>query len=67
MHSESLKIHDVAIELYRGNGVQSSLDFEVKHRAIIEMFGRYPHRNVILNRVSTNEETEFLKLPNSGF
>jgi uncharacterized protein (DUF924 family) len=67
MHSESLRIHDVAVELFKGNGIQSNLDFEIKHRYIIEKFGRYPHRNAILNRVSSVEEVEFLKQPNSAF
>ena len=67
MHSESLKIHDVAVLLYKSNGIQSNLDFEIKHKDIIEKFGRYPHRNIILNRASTPEEIEFLKQPNSSF
>jgi uncharacterized protein (DUF924 family) len=67
MHSESLAIHDVAIALYTDNGIQSNLDFEVKHRDIIAKFGRYPHRNSILDRASTAEEIEFLKQPNSSF
>jgi uncharacterized protein (DUF924 family) len=67
MHSESLKIHEVATDLFRQNGIESSLDFELKHKSIIERFGRYPHRNGILGRASTEEEIEFLKLPGSGF
>ena len=67
MHSESLKIHEVAMELYRKNGIQGNLDFEIKHKQIIERFGRYPHRNAILGRQSTEEEIEFLKQPGSGF
>jgi len=67
MHSESLKIHDVAVELYKNNGVQSKLEIEMKHRNIIEKFGRYPHRNAILNRTSTDDEIEFLKQPGSSF
>ena len=67
MHSESLKIHAVALELYRKNGIQSNLDFEIRHKQIIERFGRYPHRNGILGRQSTAEEIEFLKQPGSGF
>ncbi|EPL1991423.1 DUF924 family protein, partial [Acinetobacter baumannii] len=38
-----------------------------KHKVIIDRFGRYPHRNAILGRVSTPEETEFLLEPNSSF
>lgn len=67
MHSESLKIHEVATDLFRENGIQSSLDFELKHKTILERFGRYPHRNSILGRTSTAEEVAFLKLPGSGF
>lgn len=67
MHSESLKIHEAAIELFKKNGIKNNLDFEVKHKFIIERFGRYPHRNSILGRVSTVEEIEFLKTPGSGF
>lgn len=67
MHSESVKIHEVAVELFRKNGIQSNLDFELKHKAIIERFGRYPHRNAILGRESTQEEIEFLKQPGSSF
>jgi uncharacterized protein (DUF924 family) len=67
MHSESLKIHEVALQLYRNNGIQNNLDFEIRHKRIIERFGRYPHRNDILRRPSTDEEIEFLKQPGSGF
>ncbi len=67
MHSESLKIHEVAVDLFERNGIQGSLDFELKHKGIIEKFGRYPHRNDVLGRVSTAAEIEFLKLPGSGF
>lgn len=67
MHSESLKMHDIAVELYKNLGIESSLDFEIKHRDIIVKYGRYPHRNVILNRASTDEEIAFLKQENSSF
>ena len=67
MHSESLKIHAVAMDLYQRNGIQSNLDFEIRHKQIIERFGRYPHRNGILGRSSTEEELEFLQQPGSGF
>jgi uncharacterized protein (DUF924 family) len=67
MHSESLKIHEIAVDLFRRNGIKGNLDFEMKHKAIIERFGRYPHRNSILGRTSTEEEIEFLKQPGSGF
>jgi len=67
MHSESLLIHEVAERLFSDLGIASSLDFELKHKAIIEQFGRYPHRNKILNRTSNAAEIEFLTQPNSSF
>ncbi len=67
MHSESLVIHEKAVTLYQANGIASNLEFERKHKDIIERFGRYPHRNIILNRQSTDEEILFLTQPNSSF
>ena len=67
MHSESLAVHDAAVQLFTGNGIQGNLDFELKHKAIIERFGRYPHRNAILGRTSTAEELAFLSQPGSSF
>ena len=67
MHSESLQIHEVAMELFKKNNLQSNLDYEIKHKAIIERFGRYPHRNKVLGRESTAEELEFLQQPGSSF
>ena len=67
MHSESKKIHESAESLYRENGLQNNYEFELRHKAIIDRFGRYPHRNEILGRTSSPEEIEFLKQPGSGF
>ena len=67
MHSESLAIHEIAVELFRKNGIESNLDFEFKHKKIIEKFGRYPHRNALLGRKSTPEEVSFLTQAGSSF
>lgn len=67
MHSESLEIHQRAIELFSAPGLESNLDFERRHKAIIDRFGRYPHRNLALGRKSTAEERSFLEQPGSGF
>ncbi|MDA8793799.1 DUF924 domain-containing protein [Bacteriovoracaceae bacterium] len=67
MHSESLVIHDYAVDLYTKLGSAESLKFETSHRDIIVKFGRYPHRNEILGRDSTAEEIEFLQNPGSSF
>jgi uncharacterized protein (DUF924 family) len=67
MHSESAAIHDVALTLFDAPGLENNLDFEHKHKAIIDRFGRYPHRNAVLGRVSTPEEVAFLATPGSSF
>ena len=67
MHSESPLIHAQAIKLFALPGLESNLDFELRHQAIIARFGRYPHRNAVLGRVSTAEETAFLNQPGSSF
>ena len=66
MHSESLVIHEKAVELFTRNGIASNLDFEMQHKAVIEQFGRYPHRNRSLGRESTPAEIEFME-QNPGF
>lgn len=67
MHSESRKVHGVAEQLYAEPGLEDNYVFELKHKVIIDRFGRYPHRNAILNRVSTEEEKAFLAQPGSSF
>lgn len=67
MHSESLAIHNIAIDLFKNNGIESNINFEISHKKIIEKFGRYPHRNDILGRQSTAKEKAFLSQPNSSF
>ena len=67
MHSESAVIHEEAVVLYEAYGNEGNLDFELRHKAIIDRFGRYPHRNEILGRDSTAEEVEFLSQPGSSF
>lgn len=67
MHSESVLIHRRAVELFSEPGLEGNLEFELKHKAIIDRFGRYPHRNAVLGRTSSPEETVFLKQPGSSF
>ncbi len=67
MHSESAAVHDVAMQLFSIPGLEKELAFEKQHRDIILRFGRYPHRNDILGRNSSDEELEFLAQPGSSF
>jgi uncharacterized protein (DUF924 family) len=64
MHSESRAIHEQALLLFTADG---DPDYELRHKAIIDRFGRFPHRNAVLGRTSTPEELEFLKTPGSSF
>ena len=67
MHSESPKIHEWTLELFKKPGLEWQLEFEVKHKVIIDRFGRYPHRNETLGRQSTPEELRFLQESDSSF
>ena len=67
MHSESPAIHMLAVALFSQPGMADNLAFELRHKAIIDRFGRYPHRNALLGRVSTPEEIAFLQTPGSSF
>jgi len=67
MHSEATIIHQQAVMLFEKIGNPDNLNFELRHQEIISRFGRYPHRNDILERISTVEEVEFLQQPGSGF
>lgn len=67
MHSESALIHEQAVMLFNSPGLENSYEFELQHKAIIDRFGRYPHRNELMGRESTAEELAFLQEPNSSF
>ncbi|HDZ56831.1 MAG TPA: DUF924 domain-containing protein [Pseudomonas xinjiangensis] len=67
MHSESLVIHEQAMRLFATQGLEDNLRFEQRHLDILQRFGRYPHRNAALGRVSTSEEVAFLREPGSSF
>ena len=71
MHSETLTDqHDSVLlfqQLAQERDYLNSVTYAVRHRHIIERFGRFPHRNPILGRPSTPEETEFLTQPGPSF
>ncbi|MEQ8395250.1 DUF924 family protein [Thalassobaculum sp.] len=66
-HSEDLADQLMCDALFRALGDAELIDYGVRHRVIIERFGRFPHRNAALGRTSTAEELEFLTQPNSSF
>lgn len=67
MHSESALVHTQAVALFSQPGMEDNLDFELRHKAIIDRFGRFPHRNAILGRTSSAQELAFLREPGSSF
>ena len=67
MHSESALVHAQAVELFSQPGLEDTLRFELRHKEIIDRFGRYPHRNALLGRASSPEELAFLTEPGSAF
>lgn len=66
-HSELLADQHRAVELIAALGDAEYTRYAEAHRAVIERFGRFPHRNAILGRSSTPEETAFLATPGSSF
>jgi len=71
-HAEGLAMQDEAIRLFtklvnEAPEHADMLDYAHRHRAVIERFGRFPHRNEALGRQSTAEELAFVKQPGSGF
>lgn len=60
MHSENMQHQNLAVEMYERHDLTQNLDFARHHREIIRKFARFPHRNAILDRESSDEEREYL-------
>ena len=60
-HSENMDDQNRAVELCQALGDESYLKYAIAHRRVISRFGRFPHRNKVLGRLSTVAEIEFLK------
>lgn len=82
MHAEDREIQELSVAAFaalrdeaRADGApeavqklsNAALDYAERHAAIVDRFGRYPHRNLILDRTSSPEEVEFLQQPGSSF
>ena len=63
MHSELMAEQDLSVKLYQENQFAENLKFARHHRDIVKRFGRFPHRNKILGRISTEEEKIYLQSP----
>lgn len=66
-HSEDVGDQAKSVALFEALGDDFYLSFAVAHRDIVARFGRFPHRNAVLGRTSTAEETAFLQQPGSSF
>jgi uncharacterized protein (DUF924 family) len=71
-HAEGLAMQDEAVRLFTrlteaAPGEREQLDYARRHQAVIQRFGRFPHRNRALGRRSTSEEAAFLEQPGSSF
>jgi uncharacterized protein (DUF924 family) len=76
-HSEDIADQDLGIFLFAEDALSAPeswkerarvyLDFAARHRDLIRKFGRFPHRNVMLGRSSTEEEEAFLRTSGRGY
>jgi uncharacterized protein (DUF924 family) len=77
-HAEDLAVQEESVRLFvalaaeaqggpHAEAIAGALDYARRHEAVIRRFGRFPHRNEVLGRVSTAEEVEFLRQPGSRF
>jgi uncharacterized protein (DUF924 family) len=67
MHSEDIAVQEASLPLFERHTSERVVEYAIRHRDIIKRFGRYPHRNIILGRQSTEEELRFLASPGSSF
>ena len=65
MHSEVLEEQDLSVKLFSESGLSENIKFAKHHRELIRKYGRFPHRNKILGRESTEEEITYLQSPNA--
>ena len=66
-HSEDPAVQARSVDLFAALRNEDTLGYALRHKEIIDRFGRFPHRNEVLGRESTPEEIEFLKEPDSSF
>jgi len=65
MHSENIDDQNMSVELFEQAGLKENLRFAKHHRDIIKQYGRFPHRNIILQRESSKAETDYLSSENA--
>lgn len=66
-HAENLAEQDRSVALFHALGLDEQIDYAIRHHALIATYGRFPHRNAMLGRVSTEAEKDYLAQPGAGF
>jgi uncharacterized protein (DUF924 family) len=66
-HSEAIEDQERSVTLFTALGDPTGLDYAIRHRDVIQTYGRFPHRNHILRRENTAAETAYLAQPGAGF
>lgn len=73
-HSESLADQELSVALFEGlrhdprlGGPDGAVDYAWRHHEVIRRFGRFPHRNAVLGRADSPEESAYLAQPGAGF
>ncbi|MEM9187827.1 MAG: DUF924 family protein [Myxococcota bacterium] len=77
MHAEDRAVQDRCVSIFErfanelpephASRIRENVGYAERHRAIVDRFGRFPHRNALLGRPTTAEEETFLKEPGSSF
>jgi uncharacterized protein (DUF924 family) len=67
MHSENINDHKFGLPFFKKFTNENTYKYALKHKKVIDMFSRFPHRNKILGRKSSEVELEFLKSFGSRF
>jgi len=65
MHSEDLEDQELSVACFEAAGLERNAHFARHHREIVRRFGRFPHRNAILERTSTAAELDYLNAPDA--
>lgn len=65
MHSENIDDQNLSVKLFEAAGLMDNLRFAKHHRDIVKKYGRFPHRNEILNRESSQQEIDYLNSDNA--
>ncbi len=66
-HAENLDDQNEAVRLFKEMGNDELTGYAAAHRAVIEKYGRFPHRNAVLGRASTPDEENYLSQPGAGW